>query len=95
LKTKDLFLVFTHPQVGFFKNPSEDEVNMISGKINSSSSLTNTIADTLSNLTHHAGLILIPKIKKTTFKHIEFINLSKDKVLAILVTSDGQVTILD
>ena len=33
-----------------FKNPSEDEVNMISGKINSSSSLTNTIADTLSNL---------------------------------------------
>src|SRR6056300_199815 len=29
-----------------FKNPSEDEVNMISGKINSSSSLTNTIADT-------------------------------------------------
>ena len=74
-----------------FKNPTEDEVNIISGKIDSSSSVTNSIADTLSKLTHHAGLILIPKIKKTTFKHIEFINLSKDKVLAILVTRDGQV----
>ena len=74
-----------------FKNPTEDEVNIISGKIDSSSSVTNSIADTLSKLTHHAGLIFIPKIKKTTFKHIEFINLSKDKVLAILVTRDGQV----
>lgn len=74
-----------------FKEPTVQEINLISEKMNNMQNVSNTIADTLSSLTHHAGLILIPKLKKNTFKHIEFINLSSNQILAILVTSDGQV----
>ena len=74
-----------------YTEPTADEINLISEKMNNLQTVSNTIADTLSSLTHHAGLILITKLKKNTFKHIEFINLSSNQILAILVTSDGQV----
>jgi heat-inducible transcriptional repressor len=74
-----------------YQKPSKEDINLISKELSSLDTQTNTIAETLSNLTHHAGLILIPKLKKTTFKHIEFIQLANDKVLNIMVTSDGQV----
>ena len=73
------------------KKPTAQEINLISEKMNNMQYDSNSVADTLSSLTHHAGLILIPKLKKNTFKHIEFINLSSNQILAILVTSDGQV----
>jgi heat-inducible transcriptional repressor len=74
-----------------YQKPSKEDINLISKELSSIDTQTNTIAETLSSLTHHAGLILIPKLKKTTFKHIEFIQLANDKVLNIMVTSDGQV----
>ena len=74
-----------------YQKPSKEDINLISKELSSLDTQTNTIAETLSSLTHHAGLILIPKLKKTTFKHIEFIQLANDKVLNIMVTSDGQV----
>jgi heat-inducible transcriptional repressor len=74
-----------------YQKPSKEDINLISKELSSINTQTNTIAETLSSLTHHAGLILIPKLKKTTFKHIEFIQLANDKVLNIMVTSDGQV----
>ena len=73
------------------KCPSANEVHLITSELNSESENSNIIADTLSSLTHHAGLIIVPRIKKNVFKHIEFINLSTNKVLAILVTNDGHV----
>ena len=73
------------------KRPSANEVHLITSELNNQSENSNIIADTLSSLTHHAGLIIVPRIKKNVFKHIEFINLSTNKVLAILVTNDGHV----
>jgi heat-inducible transcriptional repressor len=44
----------------------------------------------LSGLTHSASVVLSPKTE-APIKHIEFVSLSPDKALVVLVTADGQV----
>ena len=44
----------------------------------------------LSGLTQSASIVLAPKAE-TPIKHIEFVSLSPDKALVVLVTADGQV----
>ncbi len=53
--------------------------------------LINSAADTLSELTKFAGVVMIPKAKKIKYKHIEFLSLSEKRVLVIIVTDDGSV----
>jgi len=53
--------------------------------------LISSVANTLSDLTKFAGVVMLPKAKKVKFKHIEFLNLSEKKVLLIIVTDDGSV----
>jgi heat-inducible transcriptional repressor len=45
----------------------------------------------LHQLSHHAGVVLIPRPSAVTLQRIEFVRLRGDKVLAILVGSGGQV----
>ncbi|MDR3410558.1 MAG: heat-inducible transcriptional repressor HrcA [Formivibrio sp.] len=45
----------------------------------------------LSQLTHFAGMVMVPKRHELTLKHIEFMQLSDKRVLLILVTNDGDV----
>jgi heat-inducible transcriptional repressor len=51
----------------------------------------NSAANTLSELTKFAGVVMIPKAKKLQYKHIEFLSLSEKRVLVIIVTDDGNV----
>lgn len=44
----------------------------------------------LSGLTHNASLVLAPK-SEAPVKHIEFVSLSPEKALVVLVTADGHV----
>ena len=53
--------------------------------------LINSTADMLSQLTQFAGLVLIPKRKTLSFKHLEFLPLTEKRILVIIVTSDGNV----
>tara|TARA_B110000003_G_scaffold274097_1_gene313199 strand:+ start:412 stop:1422 length:1011 start_codon:yes stop_codon:yes gene_type:complete len=53
--------------------------------------LMNSAANTLSELTKFAGVVMIPKAKKLQYKHIEFLSLSEKRVLVIIVTDDGNV----
>jgi heat-inducible transcriptional repressor len=55
------------------------------------SELIASAADMLSQLTQFAGLVMIPKRKRFTFKHLEFLPLSDKRILVIIVTSDGNV----
>ena len=48
------------------------------------------VGSILSGLTQGASLVLTPKIE-APIKHLEFVSLSKDKALVVLVTADGQV----
>lgn len=53
--------------------------------------LISSAADMLSQLSQFAGLVLIPKRKTVTFKHLEFLPLSDKRILVIIVTTDGNV----
>ncbi len=44
----------------------------------------------LSGLTHGASLVLAPKTE-SPIKHLEFVSLSPDRALVVMVTADGQV----
>ena len=45
----------------------------------------------LSQLTQFAGVVMTPRRKAITFRHIEFLRLSERRVLLIVVTPDGDV----
>lgn len=45
----------------------------------------------LSELTHMAGVITVPKNSESKLRHIEFLSLPENKVLAILVTNEKEV----
>jgi len=46
---------------------------------------------TLSAFSHHTGLVMVPRLKTTTFRHIEFVKLSPRQILAVFVTQSGLV----
>ena len=46
---------------------------------------------TLSSFSHHTGLVMIPRLKVTVFRHIEFVKLSSRQVLVVFVTQSGLV----
>ena len=45
----------------------------------------------LSNFTHMAGVVTLPKREKVLFQQIEFLSLSAKRVLVILINNDGEV----
>jgi heat-inducible transcriptional repressor len=55
------------------------------------SELINCAADMLSQLTQFAGVVMIPKRKTLSFKHLEFLPLAEKRILVIIVTSDNNV----
>ena len=55
------------------------------------SALISHASDVLSELTQFAGMVVLPNISVTRFHQIEFLRLSDERILAILVTADGRV----
>ncbi|PLX83250.1 MAG: heat-inducible transcription repressor HrcA [Desulfuromonas sp.] len=45
----------------------------------------------LSQISHYAGIVMAPRLNTTVFRHIEFISLSRGKVLVVFVTQSGLV----
>ena len=54
-------------------------------------SLLTEASNLLAGLSAFAGVVLLPRTELATLKQIEFLGLSEQRVLAILVTSDGNV----
>jgi len=75
------------------KSLDELEISKLKDQLilSDSKHLINSVADTLSHLTKFAGVVLIPRANKVSFKHIEFLELSKNRILVIIVTDDGGV----
>ena len=69
------------------------EIDNLKNQFNLSNNkhLITSVANSLSDLTKFAGVVMLPKAKKVKFKHIEFLSLSEKKVLLIVVTDDGRV----
>lgn len=59
--------------------------------ISDPTSLLTSATEMLSQITSFAGMVSVPSSAKVNFKQIEFLKLSDQRVLAILITDDGQV----
>ena len=53
--------------------------------------LVSAAAGLLSQLTQFAGVVMTPKRRDATFRHLEFLRLSEHRVLLIIVTTEGDV----
>ncbi|RDH84337.1 MAG: heat-inducible transcriptional repressor HrcA [endosymbiont of Escarpia spicata] len=53
--------------------------------------LLTSASQLLSGVTHMAGVVTVPRRERTAFRQIEFLPLSENRVLAILVTNNGEV----
>jgi len=70
------------------------EVEALRGQLESgrdSQALTQTVSSLLSNITHLAGIVTVPRYDAIRVRHVEFLSLSGDQVLVILVVNDREV----
>ncbi len=74
--------------------PLEDvEIHRLEGEFvaDRPQQLVSAAASLLSQLTHFAGVVMTPKRREASFRHLEFLRLSERRVLLIIVTSEGDV----
>ena len=75
-------------------NPDETDREKIDATLGSNTQdvggLLDRVGSALSGVTHGASLVLTPK-REAPIKHIEFVSLSPDRALVVLVFADGHV----
>jgi len=59
--------------------------------VDSSKSLVSTASQLLSNITHLAGVVTLPLAQAASLTQIEFLSLSENRVLVVLVLNDREV----
>ena len=69
----------------------EDIERRLTGESADGRSLVQTVSQMLSNVTHMAGLVTLPNPNYVALSHIEFIGLSENRVLAIMVMNNREV----
>ncbi len=76
------------------QNLGDEEVTRLRRQLNIEGSLTEMLdraSVLLSGVTHMAGLVTVPKPERCRLRHVEFLQLSEDRVLAIFVVNDSEV----
>ena len=74
--------------------PSDDDIASLRDRFDSRmdpKALIETASTLLSGITHLAGVVMMPRHERNVFRQIELLPLSDSRVLAILVTSEGEV----
>ena len=74
--------------------PSDEDLRALQAPLGDGSdakALVETTSRMLSGLTHLAGVVMLPRHERNLFRQIELLPLSDTRVLAILVTADGEV----
>ncbi|MEP7180562.1 MAG: heat-inducible transcriptional repressor HrcA [Betaproteobacteria bacterium] len=71
----------------------EVEIHRLEGEFSADrpQQLVSAAASLLSQLTHFAGVVMTPKRREASFRHLEFLGLSERRVLLIIVTNEGDV----
>lgn len=73
---------------------SEQEVDAMRlrmASVGDAPALIESASQILSGVTHLAGVVMVPRHERDAFRQIEFLPLSGGRVLAILVTGEGEV----
>ncbi|MGI9236851.1 MAG: heat-inducible transcriptional repressor HrcA [Woeseiaceae bacterium] len=78
-----------------YRQPVESEVRKIQRKIIGDSddpdALVTAVSGLLSDFTQMAGIVSAPRATQITLRQIEFLSLSENRILVILVTNDREV----
>ena len=69
------------------------EIDQLEGQLqpDNTQKLVAQASHLLSDLTRFAGVVMTPKRRTASFRHIEFLNLSEKRILLIIVAPDGDV----
>jgi|APLak6261666879_1056058.scaffolds.fasta_scaffold03840_2 heat-inducible transcriptional repressor len=76
------------------KSPSQADQQLIEAGLSSATGVEDRMQEAgkvLHHLSHHAGVVLIPRPSAGTLSRLEFVRLAEDRLLAILVGQGGQV----
>jgi heat-inducible transcriptional repressor len=74
--------------------PETAQVAMLKEQLDSApnrSALMESVSSLLSDVTHMAGVIMLPRQEQVTLRQVEFLSLSDDQVLVILVVNEREV----
>jgi len=78
-----------------YKAPREEDIQEVQSEFDDSSDdtgeLVGKVSDMLSRITRMAGVVTVPRGKQAQLRQIEFLPLSDNRVLAILVINDREV----
>lgn len=85
------FFVDTLLKVRPFDGPEADAIHRGFDRVDDPRALVATASQLLSNLTQMAGLVTLPSSQTKAVTHIEFLPLSDNRVLAIIVFDDREV----
>ena len=72
----------------------DDELSLLRSQLEAKGereSLMDAATSLLSDVTHMAGIVTLPKQERLILRHVEFLTLSHDRVLAILVVNESEV----
>ncbi len=78
-----------------YRQPTSDDIDLlrsqINRKINNAGALVASVSNLLSEFTHLAGVVTIPRGQHAALRQIEFLPLSENRILAIIVINDREV----
>jgi heat-inducible transcriptional repressor len=78
-----------------FKPPNQQDIDKLQSRLaeraNDPRSLLDSVSSMLSDITSLAGVVTLPKGQRAVLRQIEFLSLSDNRVLAILVINDREV----
>lgn len=75
-------------------NPNSQQIDQAVQNLTSSASeqeLIESVSTLISNITQLTGIVTIPRHEQITFRHIEFLPLSQQRILVILVLNEQEV----
>lgn len=78
-----------------YRQPGDSDIQRIrrklKGEYESAGELVSTVSNMLSEFTSMAGVVTVPRAPKNALRQIEFLPLSENRVLVILVVNDTEV----
>jgi len=78
-----------------YRQPKDGDIDMlrsqISRKIDDAGALVASVSNLLSEFTRLAGVVTVPRVQHAALRQIEFLPLSENRILAILVINDREV----
>ncbi len=78
-----------------YRQPGDSDIERIrqqlKGEFENSGALVSTVSSMLSEFTHMAGVVTVPRVPRIALRQIEFLPLSEKRVLVILVINDTEV----